>query len=1394
MACSSRILLPFALWPENPPSLSVSSLFINFASDDLITGTNDGFIVCWKILSDHQKIIPRLMLIGHTNQVSFIVASTSTHQLEQFISISDNDGEIKSWNNEDGHCIEHIRTNLKHRSAQCFNYQLTNENFLICCGCYSEILIYDMRTLEIKYTLTPSNVNADWISTFFVFQKANAPDVIIAIGLLDSGCVKLWAFDPRTATSNTAIEGTSIGNNNNILPIDLKEHESKEIRTQFGSIIVPCEECQRMMLIVYGQGWQIFDGIDFTELCSYVMDDKDIVKNEHWINGYFPTPDLVILFSARGYGHIFRLPENATFMNPKFRSQHNKGDMQLPQWLCRLNVGNELKLAQTPIFSCHTKLKQCQVYRADSSGQISVWHINLKKFSTDTDILPTYSISYKDTWSHALTNIRTIKKILNDILPCKINKLTASCHLITMDRLAFGTDNGKIYIVPALKLILSLFSNNNQQKENFDIQTLSGHNQTITCLIHPHSEYSRYDIQHLVSGSIDHSIRLWDLATNTQLHMFTVHSGTILMFHIPPPMLNIKVQYCICAIASDHSVSLLSLKERKLILLANRQSYPVVGLRWRINDDFLLIKCSDGSLFIWQIETGNLDRVEHGILAEELFDWYNDLRILSANNDLQNDPLSTATVPSHYLQIRSTGKRKDNDQLRKLYRRLGTSRQDLMGTSFKHTEYRLPIIIQQFHTNLGDDLAILILFDLLQLISQIIVFDLEKQHAQKSKQIEIANKDTRPQLDQTSTSLSILSNLLVSLLHPWSFDKNIDRICQERLRLNRVNRLLSYGILSKNEHLTIVLPTWQQYLNDHVPEAFLSLPTTLISFAGMETDDDATLKQKQERMETYVYHWRWKYSTILNTEHLLSSVTMVYILMNCDRWINNIPNDQDEQALLSQRESWSKLLQFYCSDMLEQCQTNVFQSLSIEILCSHWQDLCLELRDAARKLLEKELDHLHNNNDAWHIFISKWSNLFNQSYNKETDGALYDQDIRDIFLDDMTYNNETTATTTTAKEQYKTQQLLSIILIGIVGTRYGQEVEQTKQASVAIKGFTVDSPEMILKLSRILTSLLSPSNFDHIPLHSVIRRTAIDLIGRGYTIWEPYLDIGQVLLTLLDLCAISDSSTVTSKRPNVYTSSVLSGILTPKTDTCLTARTALNLIATSRSNVVIITLAREIAKYVLAQSGTTSSTTARTTTPSQASITIKNEQKTEILRLIRILIEKCPHDVAELILEVTDIILNCIDLSTLRHKGVQVVSETFGLLLRYPIVTYCHESPKLCVGTKTGILALYDLKTPKYQPFQAHPKNEVITCVEFSPDGKYLASYSAYEGILYFWQTSSNTFFGSSNTIHLVSRHAAQRLDRSIPSPMKKVDLNWIDRTSVRMYWHVDKSEKKFTV
>lgn len=131
---------------------------------------------------------------------------------------------------------------------------------------------------------------------------------------------------------------------------------------------------------------------------------------------------------------------SATLNNSKFRSQHNKTDHQKPQWLCRLSVNNESvrldcfeqnldvffcpfllqKLDLMPIFSSHTKSKLCQIYRADSSGQISVWSINLKNFSTNQtdkslDISATWSISYKDVWTKTLSQMNSVEKVLNHV-------------------------------------------------------------------------------------------------------------------------------------------------------------------------------------------------------------------------------------------------------------------------------------------------------------------------------------------------------------------------------------------------------------------------------------------------------------------------------------------------------------------------------------------------------------------------------------------------------------------------------------------------------------------------------------------------------------------------------------------------------------------------------------------------------------------------------------------------------------------------------------------------------------------------------------------------------------------------------------------------------------------
>lgn len=57
------------------------------------------------------------------------------------------------------------------------------------------------------------------------------------------------------------------------------------------------------------------------------------------------------------------------------------------------------------------------------------------------------------------------------------------------------------------------------------------------------------------------------------------------------------------------------------------------------------------------------------------------------------------------------------------------------------------------------------------------------------------------------------------------------------------------------------------------------------------------------------------------------------------------------------------------------------------------------------------------------------------------------------------------------------------------------------------------------------------------------------------------------------------------------------------------------------------------------------------------------------------------------------------------------------------------------VGSNSGTLTLYELRQNKCQTLSAH--SSPITAAAFSPDGKFLASYSCGENKLSFWQTST---------------------------------------------------------
>ena len=88
--------------------------------------------------------------------------------------------------------------------------------------------------------------------------------------------------------------------------------------------------------------------------------------------------------------------------------------------------------------------------------------------------------------------------------------------------------------MPATQTImLHLLSGKHQNFSNWpQHQVLLGHAGRVNCLLYPNNEHPRYDVAHLVSGSVDFSVCLWDIYTGTLLHRFCSHSGEITNLYV----------------------------------------------------------------------------------------------------------------------------------------------------------------------------------------------------------------------------------------------------------------------------------------------------------------------------------------------------------------------------------------------------------------------------------------------------------------------------------------------------------------------------------------------------------------------------------------------------------------------------------------------------------------------------------------------------------------------------------------------------------------------------------------------------------------------------------------------------------------------------------------------
>uniref|UniRef100_A0A671UYZ7 WD repeat domain 7 n=1 Tax=Sparus aurata TaxID=8175 RepID=A0A671UYZ7_SPAAU len=1351
----NSLVLPIVLWGRTAPTHCISSLLVMDDFSTIITGCHDGQICLWD-MTPELEICPRAMLFGHTASITCLSKASACSDKQYIVSASES-GEMCLWDVNDGRCIEFTKLACAHTGIQFYQFTIgtQREGRLLCNGHYPEILVVDATSLEVLYSLV-SKISPDWISSMSIIRSHRTQeDTVVAVSV--TGILKVWIITAEVSKMQ------------DLDPVF--EEESKPVYCQGCQSISFCTFTQSSLLVVCSKYWRVFDAGDYSLLCSVASDNDQV-----WTGGEFIAADKVIIWTEDGYSYIYKLPASCLRASEHFRSDVGKTkEGSIPPLVYTIASHSDKQLLICPpvtrFFFGRREPFHKLLIQGDSAGRMSLWSV---PDASPVQLQVSSTISLQEAFDKLTPVSAGIIDQLS-VLPGKEEpiKVTASVYIPSQGRLVCGREDGSIILVPATQTaIVQLLQGEHMLRRGWPPhRTLRGHRNKVTCVLYPYQISPRYDQRSLVSGGVDFSVIVWDIFTGEMKHIFCVHGGEITQLIVPPENCSTRVQHCVCSVASDHSVGLLSLRERKCIMLASRHLFPIQVIKWRPADDYLVVGCSDGSVYVWQMDTGALDRCVMGITAVE---------ILNACDELA--PATVDAMSHSAVNLKQAMTRRSLAALKNMAQhKLQTLATNLLAAD-NADKGNLPkyshnaLVVQAMKTNLTDPDMHVLFFDVEAVIIQLLTEEAQRPNPtlvspetlQKSqagadkggsflankifKQVKETMKETIKEhlldedeeeeeemrrREEKSKSLSLLeynltmdtAKLFMSCLHAWGLNEQLDGICLERLGMLRPHCPISFGLISRGGHMSLMLPTFKSLLRQ------LSLATglklTLTDIVGKGT---------------------YGVSRAVTTQHLLSVISLANTLMGMTnatfvgehmkkaptpRRTPAGPPQPSNPALQAQiKQGWSQLAAMHCVMLPDLLGLDKFRPPLLEMLARRWQDRCLEVREAAQALLLAELRRIGQSGRK--DTIDLWAPYLPQ------------------YVDTVSSPGTATEASPPAPPPPEAQP---------IETKAPEE--------------EMDVTDDDITAGKALTFLLLQPPSPKLPPHSTIRRTAIDLIGRGFTVWEPYMDVSAVLMGLLELCADAEKqlANVTMGLP-----------LNPPADSARSSRHALSLIATARPPAFITTIAREVHRYNAAQANSQSQQNVHTTTLARA--------KTEILRVIDILIEKMPGDVVDLLVEVMDIIMYCIEGSLVKKKGLQ---ECFPAICKFYMVGYCDRSHRIAVGARQGSVALYDVRTGKCQNIVGH--KGPITAVSFAPDGRYLATYSNADSHISFWQMNTSLLgsigmLNSAPQLRCIKTYQVPPVQPASPGSqnhLKLARLIWTSNRNVILMAH-DGKEHRFMV
>ncbi|XP_062819198.1 WD repeat-containing protein 72 isoform X2 [Anolis carolinensis] len=600
-----------ALWGRAPPAHSITAVLVAEDQHTLLTGSREGQLGLWDLSLD-LKVSSRQLLFGHAAPVTCL-AKARDFEKQPFVVSAAEDGEMCVWDVSRGECVEEARLPFRH-SAICYyhsSFRMPGEGWLLCCGHYDGILVLDAGTLDVLHTLTTSQA-PDWVSCMCLAHSPRIQeDSLIAVS--STGTLSAWDL---SSSISRIQDGQRV-----------VERESRALGQAPCRAIRFCPFTERLLLAIFSSCWKVYDYCDFSLLWTEPSPPGGAFAGGEVLAAY-----RLIVWTEDGRGFIYQLMNSGLSQSVQNQSGGGRGVLKetlRPLLLCSTDGEDHKSSSCVMGFMNQRKEPFYKILcSGDVSGRVALWHIPDVPVSTlDGSPKEIPRASSCDLWEdflahHPLADGGFWGRLwgADGVERGPAPVVSSSLYIPSLDTLVWGCEDGSVVVLPALAVAkASLLEEPLPPKEALPRRTLCGHSAAVTALLYPHGRLARFDPSWLLSGSRDSRVAWWDMFTGEQLHCFALHeSGPVTDLLLSSENYRFQGHRLVGCVCGERSVALLLLQERRCLLQASKHLSPVKTLRWHPAQSLLAVGCEDGSVYVWDIETGALERHESGERAKAI--------------------------------------------------------------------------------------------------------------------------------------------------------------------------------------------------------------------------------------------------------------------------------------------------------------------------------------------------------------------------------------------------------------------------------------------------------------------------------------------------------------------------------------------------------------------------------------------------------------------------------------------------------------------------------------------------------------------------------------------------------------------------------------------------------